>query len=95
MEKTSGILIIYTLLSLCYNNLGVDYFQGTVLRQGVNIRHESSGETRHFITDHDCNIIKEWIDRKSFAQFMKQHISTIRTIDHVIDKMHLNDTFIP
>lgn len=95
MEKASGILIIYALFSFCYNNSWIDYFPGTVKQSAINIRQEKPGETRHFITDHDCNIIKEWVERKSFTNFVKKHISTIRNIDNVIDKIHINDTFIP
>lgn len=95
MEKRICILIFSVLFTSCYNNSWTESYPKANHKTDAITLNESLGDTRHFITDHDCHIIKEWLDRKSFVHFIKKHIAAIRTIDNVIEKIHLNDTFIP
>lgn len=95
MEKLIGILIFSFGSSIGMGGSGVTPALKTSCEKAAIILNEPAGHTRHFITDHDCHIIKEWLDRKSVGHFIRKHISAIQGMDKTIEKTHLNDTFTP
>lgn len=95
MEKLISILIFSFGSSLCIEGSGLAPAMKTSGEKTFITINEPAGHTRLFITDHDCHIIKEWLDRKSVGHFIRKHISAIQGIDKIIEKTHLNDTFTP
>lgn len=50
---------------------------------------------KHEITENKCNLLNEWINRKSMSHFLKNHISLESGISSINEKTLFNDTFIP
>lgn len=95
MEKLIGILIFSMGSAFSYES-SMTASDSKLIQEKVAITvNESDADTRHFITDHDCHIIQEWLDRRSVGHFIKKHFTTVRFIERIIEKTHLNDTFTP
>jgi|GEM_PF-2732886 len=54
-----------------------------------------SSSSRHVITENNCHLINEWLNRKSISHFIKKHISLDSGISSINEKTLNNNTFIP
>lgn len=95
MEKLIGILIFSIGSAVSYEGSITPVNPGSVQEKVAITVNESDTEARHFITDHDCHIIEEWLDRRSIGHFIKKHFTTVRLFERIIEKTHFNDTFTP
>jgi hypothetical protein len=50
---------------------------------------------KHALTESKCNLLDEWINRKSIGHFLKNHISLESGISSINEKTLFYDTFIP
>lgn len=76
--------------SLCYESSRVEIDQ-----EEVSIMLDSQQINEHSNRENKCNIIKEWLNRKSMGQFLKNHISIESEINSITKKTLFYDTFMP
>ena len=94
--KSLLCLLLFSLIfnacgeSLCYESSRVEMDQ-----ENITIMADSQLNSDHPIKGNKCNIINEWLNRKSMGQFIKNHISLEAEISSITEYTLFYDKFIP
>jgi len=89
------ILLFSMILNSCGESLCYESSRVKIDQEEITIMVHSQQNNEHPLKENKCNIIKEWLNRKSMPQFLKNYISLESGIRSINKKTHFNDTFIP
>lgn len=95
MKKALIVLIWGLIFNACEQNTCNHSLNSEYLEIKDDFILKNSEKGAHFFTESNCHIINEWLNRKSMGDFFKNHIAIESTIVQLMDKTHINDTFIP
>lgn len=95
MKKALIILVLGLIFYACEQNscdhsFGLEHLK--IKRDSCNKKPEKQS---HSFIENDCDLINEWLNRKSMGSFINNHITLESTIDQIMDKTYINDKFMP
>lgn len=95
MKKALIILVLGLIANACEQNI-CDH---SISLEHLKIKTDSSNKRpeklSHSFIESDCNLINEWLNRKSMGSFINNHITLESTIDQIMDNTYINDKFKP
>ena len=95
MKKALIILVLGLTFNACEHN-ACDY---TCSMEHLDIKKDLNNirpeKVSHSFINNDCDIMNEWLNRKSLGSFMKNHTSFETRVEQLVDKTYIKDKFIP
>lgn len=88
------ILLFSMILNSCGESLCYESSRVEIDQEEITIMVHSEENIEHPLKENKCNIIKEWLNRKSMGQFIKNHISLEAEIISITEKTLFYDKFI-
>jgi hypothetical protein len=92
-------LLCILLFSLIFNACGESLCDGSsseeISKAKISKTPDYQPKKKHALTESKCNLLDEWINRKSMSHFLKNHISLESGISSINEKTLFNNTFIP
>lgn len=95
MKSLLCILLISIIFNACDESLCDEPYSEEINKAKNHKVADYQPNKKHAITESKCQLLDEWINRKSMGHFLKNHISLESGISSINEKTVFNDTFIP
>lgn len=95
MKSLFCLLLFSLIFNACCESLCDETGSEEISKAKNSKKADYQPNKKHALAESKCNLLDEWINRKSMGHFLKNHISLESGISSINEKTLFNDTFIP